>query len=216
MGWLARLEQRLERSGDALFGRVFGGRLSPRAIVRAVEDAVELVADGDGRRQIANAYRVALHPADHQTLAPKLAELARRCREAVQQRVEAKGWPRPARLRIVLEPDEHVAASAVTVSASYDPRPGAAELVATDGGRRVALAGRPVLIGREAGCDLELAASEVSRQHARLEFRDGQYVICDLGSANGTTINGASVAQAPLRDGDVLGFGPVTFTFRET
>jgi FHA domain len=59
-----------------------------------------------------------------------------------------------------------------------------------------------LLLGRSRDCDVVLASGAVSRRHARLFFRDGHWVICDLGSTNGTTVNGAPVGRCRLRPGD--------------
>ncbi|MBS2039008.1 FHA domain-containing protein [bacterium] len=49
---------------------------------------------------------------------------------------------------------------------------------------------RPVTVGRLPGSDLELGDPSVSRAHAKMRIEDGRVLICDLGSSNGTTING--------------------------
>lgn len=63
-----------------------------------------------------------------------------------------------------------------------------------------------LLLGRSRDCDVVLASGAVSRRHARLFFRDGHWVVCDLGSTNGTTVNGASVGRCRLRPGDRVMF----------
>ncbi|MGH2867730.1 MAG: FHA domain-containing protein [Solirubrobacteraceae bacterium] len=64
-----------------------------------------------------------------------------------------------------------------------------------------------VTIGRDPGCDVVLSDAEVSRRHARLLFRDGTWVLQDLQSTNGTTVNGVRVGRCELRPGDHLIFG---------
>ena len=61
--------------------------------------------------------------------------------------------------------------------------------------------------GRGAACDIALGNLTVSRRHARLLFRDGAWVVHDLASRNGLTVNGARVGRCQLRPGDRLGFG---------
>jgi FHA domain len=63
-----------------------------------------------------------------------------------------------------------------------------------------------LLLGRSRDCDVVLESSAVSRRHARLLFRDGQWVLCDLGSKNGTTVNGVGVGRCRLRPGDRVMF----------
>jgi len=62
-----------------------------------------------------------------------------------------------------------------------------------------------VLVGRHPRCDIVVADPSVSRRHAELVFRDGVWVIRDLGSTNGTTVNGGSVGRSEVRPGDVVG-----------
>ncbi len=66
-----------------------------------------------------------------------------------------------------------------------------------------------VLIGRGADCAIVLPERRVSRHHARIErTADGRYLLYDLGSKNGTWVNGEEVREAPrlLQDGDELQF----------
>ena len=76
--------------------------------------------------------------------------------------------------------------------------------------------GHELSIGRDAGNDLVLDESTVSRQHALLTFVDGRWLIEDRGSANGTFVNGLRLplgAGHPLRHGDRIGVGAATLVF---
>lgn len=64
-----------------------------------------------------------------------------------------------------------------------------------------------VLIGRHHACDVVLTDPTVSRQHARMVFRDGSWIIQDLDSTNGTLVNGTGVGRCALRAGDRLALG---------
>lgn len=65
-----------------------------------------------------------------------------------------------------------------------------------------------ILIGREAGNEIILEDPQVSRHHARLTQQGGGYIVEDMGSTNGTFINGRRVLGAtPLNFGDALGLG---------
>lgn len=71
-------------------------------------------------------------------------------------------------------------------------------------------------IGRGAQADFIFEAPLVSRLHCRVTAdATGQLVMEDLGSTNGTTVNGTPTARAVLRAGDALGVGRVTFTVTE-
>jgi hypothetical protein len=64
-----------------------------------------------------------------------------------------------------------------------------------------------LLLGRHLGCDVVLPSVKVSRRHARLVFRDGSWILQDLGSTNGTTVNGMRVGRCTLEPGDRLVIG---------
>ncbi|MCX5193697.1 FHA domain-containing protein [Streptomyces sp. NBC_00249] len=70
----------------------------------------------------------------------------------------------------------------------------------------------PLRIGRDPGNGLRLSHDTVSRAHAELSLRDGTWILTDLGSTNGTTVNGRRVTgSAVVRDGDQVGFGRMAF-----
>jgi DNA-binding winged helix-turn-helix (wHTH) protein len=72
-------------------------------------------------------------------------------------------------------------------------------------GTRWPLVGQAFLIGRGADCDLVVAERQVSRHHARIRRVGDAFVVEDLGSRNGTYVNGAVVEEpVPLQDGDVV------------
>jgi len=66
-------------------------------------------------------------------------------------------------------------------------------------------------IGRALECDISILEPALSRKHAELEPVDEALIVRDLGSANGTYVNGEKVDKALLKDGDVLQFGKIRF-----
>jgi pSer/pThr/pTyr-binding forkhead associated (FHA) protein len=69
----------------------------------------------------------------------------------------------------------------------------------------------PVVVGRAPGADIAIVASYVSGRHARIAPLGENLIIEDLGSTNGTTVNGARIHGAEqLEDGDIVGVGDVT------
>ena len=74
--------------------------------------------------------------------------------------------------------------------------------------KRFPLHSLPAVIGRNPPADLVLEGTTVSRRHCRLELQDGQMRLTDLGSTNGTFVNGARLNQAlTLEDGANIGVG---------
>jgi pSer/pThr/pTyr-binding forkhead associated (FHA) protein/subtilisin family serine protease len=75
------------------------------------------------------------------------------------------------------------------------------------GGRRYAIPATGVSFGRSSDSDVRLSDALVSRRHAYVDQRGGEFVITDLGSTNGTFVNDRPIREQPLRDGDEIRVG---------
>jgi hypothetical protein len=71
------------------------------------------------------------------------------------------------------------------------------------------------ILGRGTDCDLRLVDPGVSRHHAELRVEDGEVVLVDLGSTNGTFVNGQPVRRVSLTDGTRVTLGRTTLVFRK-
>jgi pSer/pThr/pTyr-binding forkhead associated (FHA) protein len=94
--------------------------------------------------------------------------------------------------------------------------PAGIELVVDDGAtiatRRL---GRRILVGRDPSADVRIDDPRVSRLHARIEMRDDGVYVEDLGSRNGTLVDGEPVANSrPLANGDEITIGTASIIFR--
>jgi sigma-B regulation protein RsbU (phosphoserine phosphatase) len=71
-----------------------------------------------------------------------------------------------------------------------------------------------LVIGRSPDCDVVLRNATVSRRHAEIRNEGERWVVEDLGSKNGTGVNGRPLAgPTPLHDGDVVTFGRIGLRF---
>lgn len=68
-----------------------------------------------------------------------------------------------------------------------------------------------VVVGRRLECDLRIPTNDVSREHCEISSNGVILKVKDLGSSNGTFVNGRRVTEAQLKAGDKLGVGPVVF-----
>jgi hypothetical protein len=76
---------------------------------------------------------------------------------------------------------------------------------------------RPLMLGRSLDCDIAMVSPQVSRNHARLDLEDGRLILEDLGSANGTMINGKQVrGKQELRNDDEIRFHDIVFRVEES
>ena len=90
-----------------------------------------------------------------------------------------------------------------------------AELVDVVSGEHYQLTSQRVIVGRErASADIVLSDPNVSRRHAELTFSGSDWTIEDLNSTNGLMVNNRRVTRWPLRNGDLVTFGLMTFEFR--
>ncbi len=71
----------------------------------------------------------------------------------------------------------------------------------------------PVSLGRK-NADIVIPDDTISSLHAVIEEKGGGLILRDVGSTNGSYVNGKAVTSAPVRDGDVLRLGEVEFTLR--
>jgi FHA domain len=79
--------------------------------------------------------------------------------------------------------------------------------------RRVTIENYPFRIGRTESADLRVESVEVSREHAEITERNGMWLVRDLGSTNGTQVNGKPIQEMLLADGDILKVAETEMTF---
>jgi pSer/pThr/pTyr-binding forkhead associated (FHA) protein len=85
----------------------------------------------------------------------------------------------------------------------------------TQAGMSFPITGAQAIIGREEGLDIVLQDPEASRRHTRISWQGGRYVAEDMGSTNGTFINGVQItAPQVLNLGDSIGIGQTAMVFQ--
>jgi adenylate cyclase len=90
------------------------------------------------------------------------------------------------------------------------------KLISTSGEQTIEVApGRRIVVGRAATSDVPIYDPTISRRHAEVALANGGVQVKDLGSSNGTFVNGARVTDTVANAGDVVTFGKVAFRVRE-
>jgi len=215
---LQEFERRLERLVEGVFAKAFRARLTPIEVGRRLTREMDVRRTVGVRGVIApNDFTVAVAKSDYEAVIAKM-ETAVRNDLAGYAREHAKeeGYALVGPVEVRFEVDEGLGAGEFLVSSDMVEGAGggpAGALVLRDGSR-VQIALDPVTIGRHPDCDVVLNDAEVSRQHAEVRREDGGFTIVDLGSLNGTKVNGGGVkAPRALQDGDVISIGTHTITF---
>ena len=84
-----------------------------------------------------------------------------------------------------------------------------------DGKRHLPLKRPVVALGRALDNDVVIDDTRVSRHHAQLRLRNGQYILYDTGSSGGTAVNGEPAAERALRSGDVISLAGYAMVYFE-
>jgi small-conductance mechanosensitive channel len=105
---------------------------------------------------------------------------------------------------------------AVVAAREDAAQPAPARLYVLEGperGRSLALDGSPATVGRSRGCTLALTDPNASKEHLRIAWENGGYVVTDLGSSFGTRLNGQAVSRAALSPLDRIAIGDTVMIF---
>ena len=213
---LQQFEQRLERLVEGVFAKAFRSGLEPVEIGRRLARELALHRTLAPRGVIVpNAFTVAVSGPDRDRFASFEAELVSELTGLVAEHARSEGYHFLGPLTVELDTDPNLGTGTFLVASEVKPAAGGAPrgtLVLPDG-TRVTVGEHPVSIGRLPECEIPLADPNVSRRHAEVRTEDGRTVVADLGSTNGTKVNGAAVTTRPLDDGDVITVGLTAIRF---
>ena len=208
-------ERRLETLVEGVFSRAFRSGLQPveigRRLARQLDEGRTVGVHG----LIApNRFTVTLSEPDRQRFAAFEDALIRELADAARAHARDEGYSFLGQVEVELATDLALNPGQMKVAADIvgDPNGRVGTLVTADG-RRIPVADRPVVIGRLSTCDIPLGDPQVSRRHAEVRRDPEGFCVFDLGSTNGTVVNGAPVRERRLRDGDELRIGSATIRF---
>jgi hypothetical protein len=239
---IGRFEQRLERGVEGFFARLFRSGVHPveigKRLLRVMEDGKTVALR---RTYVPNVYRITIGPEDYERLAPLEAKLVEELEIFLGEAARQREWALADSPRVSFATDEglsagefRVAAEAVVLERPARREPGErapaprtrarAEqtgepclvLLDDDQAVRTVAIGRRVRIGRQADNDLVVTDPGVSRHHAEVTNERGTCTLRDLGSTNGTLVNGTRVGEHALRDGDRIHLGSSVVEFRRS
>jgi hypothetical protein len=214
---LKGFERRLERMVEGVFARAFRSGLRPvelgRRLVREIDD--NRTVDVRGRTVVPNAFLVSLSKEDLENFGEIKDTLVRELSDAAREHARDEGYTFLGPVDIELAPDPAMREGAFDIEARLKEGiggAGAGSLVLPTG-ERVVLGEKVLSIGRLPECNIVLADPNVSREHAEIRPRGTGFAVVDLGSTNGTRVNGVRITEHDLDDGDELAFGNTRMRF---
>jgi hypothetical protein len=224
---LQQFERRLERMVEGVFARAFRSGLQPVEIGRRITREMDL------RRTIAprgtlspNEFTVVLSPNDRTRFEPIESELVSELVQVAADHAQAENYVFLGPVRVIMETDDDLGPGMVLVSGEMVKGPQTRAGLVLPDGRTIELGSKPVVVGRLPDSGVVLADPNVSRYHAEIRPAPSQYSaatseaayeVSDMGSTNGTKVNGIPVVNAQiLRDGDTITVGATTMRFERT
>ena len=233
MGVLHRFEQRLEQLVSGAFARTFRSAVQPVEIAarlqREVDNSAQILSRD--RMLVPNAFVVELSPTDHERLSAYDQTLRAELTRMVTDYVAEQHYILAGPLSIRLERSDELttgrfsvrsqAMATVAPADGYSPSDTEvrmAPVVLEVNGVRHPVSPPGVVLGRGSEADLRINDPGVSRRHAevRVTLRGEQVSVSavDLGSTNGTIVDGRQVQSALVRDGSTIVIGRTTVTVR--
>ena len=214
---LQSLERRLERMVEGVF-RGSRSAIRPielgRRVVRAMDD--QRSVDVKGRRVVPNDFTVYLSERDLHSFDEINDVLTSELVEAAREYAREEGYHFMGPVRVELAVDPNLRGGRFEVLAQLKQARGGAGAgsLVMPSGQRISLGDRPVTIGRSSECTIALSDQNVSRRNAEVRPGPRGYAVADLGSTNGTMVNGTRIrSEQPLADGDILSFGATYIRF---
>ncbi|GIV90851.1 MAG: hypothetical protein KatS3mg055_3369 [Chloroflexus sp.] len=237
MSALRRFEQFMEQLVEGSMARMFRSSIQPVEIARRLEKAMESNQRISVKRVIVPSfYRAYLHPQDFAAFQPVRQQIEQELATYLSELASERDFVLLEQPRVVLAEDPAVPRRSIQVVAEMGSNQvdqpnmtrimqvdqaasrssGAFLLLQTgDTSQALPIATTMVSIGRGLDNDIILEDTRVSRKHAQLRYRQRRFWLTDLGSTNGTFVNGERIAERALRDGDVISLGGLELIFRE-
>ena len=214
---LQSLERRLERMVEGVFR-------SSRSAIRPIELGRRLVREMDdqrsvdvkGRRVVPNDFAIELSGRDYDGFSDIMDVLRAELVEAAREYAREEGYHfmGPVRVQLVHRDDLRPGRFEVVAQLRQAAGGVGAGSLVLPSGQRISLGDRTISVGRLPECTIPLSDHNVSRKHAEIRPGRGAYVVVDLGSTNGTMVNGTRITgEQRLGDGDILSFGSTYVRF---
>ncbi|MGH9296675.1 MAG: FhaA domain-containing protein [Acidimicrobiales bacterium] len=212
---LEQFERRLERMVEGAFAKAFRGQLQPVELGRRLTREMDLRRAVSSRGVITpNHFEIFLATPDYERFESFGEMLNGELVEAVREHAGSERYLLLGPIEIVIHEDPDLSVSTFAIESEVEEGAGGPSdwLILPDG-RRVGIADEVITVGRLPECAVVLDDPNVSRRHAQLRREGGSVILVDLGSTNGTKVNGVQVRERRLTHGDVVMIGTTAMRF---
>jgi len=216
---LQRFERRLERLVEGTFSKAFrSGGLQPVEIGRRVGREMDTGRTLGVRGTVApNRFTIWLSSEDLERFSGFHDALARELADAAREHGRDEGYHFEGLIEVLLVQDDRARRGDLRIDAEIvGGGPGTTSTLLLPDGGLVAERNPPAVIGRMPDCAVPLSDSQVSRRHAEIRRDDYGFRVVDLGSTNGTQVNGVVVRDQLLKDGDTIVIGATSLRYQES
>jgi Protein of unknown function (DUF3662)/FHA domain len=228
VGVLQRFERRLEGLVSGAFAKAFKAEVQPVEIASALQRELDGNAAilARGRTMVPNEFVVELGERDFQRLAGYSDPLASELGDMVREHADEQHYSFVGPVKVLFEQRDDLdtgmfrvrseAVAGVTQAPPAYGRPGRTPVLAylEIHGVRQPIGKPRTVLGRGSDVDLRIDDPGISRRHAEIRLRGDGATIHDLGSTNGTYVDGTRIEQAPLLEGTEVRIGRTTLVYR--
>ena len=216
LGLLDSFERGLERAVNGAFAKTFRSGLQPVEVTSALRRELDTraVVVARDRILVPNKFTVLLSPADYGAMSEVGPSLIDEFMLQVERHAIAQRYSFAGGISIELKPDEKLAEGVVGIdSVSVKGAVSWTPVLEIDGTMHQ-LAGARTIIGRGSEADITVDDTGISRKHVEILWDGKRAQARDLGSTNGSKLNGAKLAKAPLEPDSVIEIGRTKIVFR--
>ena len=216
MGFLENFEKGLERIVTGAFSKTFKSELQPIEIAAAIKSEMDSKASIVSRDRIIapNTYSVRLSAADFQRMRALGANLITELTNLTQTHAIKQGFQFGAALDIKLVEDGSLNLGQIVVSSATEEIAVTWSPALDLAGKRYLLTASRTSVGRDASADIQIDDSGLSRKHFEILWDGSKAGIRDLGSTNGTKVDGRAMSESPLQNESRISAGRSEFIFR--
>lgn len=215
---LQSFEQGLERMVEGVFSRGSRSSIRPvelgRRLLREIDDHRSV--DVKGRRIVPNVFTFVLGARDHAAFADIDEALNSELCETAREYARAEGYHFMGTVAVEMEVDDSLKPGRFQVGSRMKETGGSSGVgsLVLPSGERIPLGREVVAVGRLNDCAIALTDTNVSRRHCEVRPSNRGYLVVDLGSTNGTKVNGMRIqGEQVLADGDIVSVGSTHLRF---